>query len=172
MLEQVARFAIEFEQSQVQLHGEIWKQTQIDPFIMPPLFSTKRSSECLGCKAQRRPVQHKEVQHWPAVVKNRSSGLKNITHDISQLVIKKKQRVVASSHVVQCIYDIFCSYYLVHCVSISTHSLVVERHHLAAYVPKGLGAVIGWVHSCPFGVNPAHLPLIVSEKDGSGSTVS
>lgn len=51
-----------------------------------------------------------------------------------------------------------------HCVFISTHCLVVECHHLAAYVPKVLGAVIGWVDSCSFGVNPAHLPLIVSEK--------
>lgn len=57
------------------------------------------------------------------------------------------------------------------CVSISTHCLVVEGHHLAAYVPKELGAVIGWVNSCSFGVNPAHLPLIVSEKNSSGSTV-
>lgn len=53
----------------------------------------------------------------------------------------------------------------VHCVVISTHCLVVERHKLAAYVPKRLGVVVGRVHSCSFGVNPAHLPFIVSEKD-------
>lgn len=53
----------------------------------------------------------------------------------------------------------------------STHRLVVERHHLAAYIPERLGVVVGWVHSCSFGVNPAHLPLVVSEKDGLGSTI-
>ncbi len=62
-----------------------WGNLEIDtssPF-MSPLFSTRRSSsEHLGCKAQQRPVQRKEVQRCPAVVKNRSSGLGNITeHD-------------------------------------------------------------------------------------------
>lgn len=56
-------------------------------------------------------------------------------------------------------------------MSISTHRLVVERHHLASDVPKRLRVVIGRVHSCSFGVNPAHLPLVVSEKYGSGSIV-
>ena len=56
-------------------------------------------------------------------------------------------------------------------MALSTHSLVVERHHLAADVPERLGDVIGWVHSCSFGVNSAHLPLIVSVKGGLGSTV-
>lgn len=60
------------------------------------------------------------------------------------------------------ICDIFSSN--LHFVSIFTHSLVVERHHLAADVPERLWAVIRWVHSCSFRVNPAHLPFIIPER--------
>lgn len=125
-----------------------------------PLSSAQGGAVSVRDEAQQR---HKEVQHWPAVVKNRSSGLTQ--HDVSQNVIKEKKWLVTSSHVV---YGIM--WLSVHCVFISTHRLVVERHHLAAYVPKRLGVVIGWVHSRSFGVNPAHLPLIVSKKGGLGST--
>lgn len=51
---------------------------------------------------------------------------------------------------------------------VCTHSLVVERHHLAAGVPKWLRVVVGGVHPGPFGVDPAHLPLVVSEQSCSG----
>lgn len=47
-------------------------------------------------------------------------------------------------------------------VIVDTHCLVVERHHLAAYVPERLGVVIGRVHSCSFGVNSTHLTFVVS----------
>lgn len=43
-----------------------------------------------------------------------------------------------------------------------THGLEVECHHLTADVPEHLGHVIGGVHPGAFGVNPAHLPLVVS----------
>lgn len=43
-----------------------------------------------------------------------------------------------------------------------THGLEVERHHLTADVPEHLGHVIGGVHPGAFGVNPAHLSLVVS----------
>lgn len=43
-----------------------------------------------------------------------------------------------------------------------THGLEVECHHLTANIPKHLGLVIGGVHPGAFGVNAAHLPLVVS----------
>lgn len=45
-----------------------------------------------------------------------------------------------------------------------THSLEVEGHHLAASIPEDLGHVVGRVHSCPLGVNPAQLHLVVPEQ--------
>lgn len=55
------------------------------------------------------------------------------------------------------------------CISIYTHRLVVECHHLAACIPKRLWVVIGWVHSCSFGVNSTHLSFVVSGRDCWGS---
>lgn len=52
-----------------------------------------------------------------------------------------------------------------------THCLVVERHHLASDAPKRLWGVIRRIHSGPFGVNPAHLPFIISQKDHLGNEV-
>lgn len=43
-----------------------------------------------------------------------------------------------------------------------THGLEVECHHLAANIPEHLGLVVGGVHPGAFGVNAAHLPLVVS----------
>lgn len=43
-----------------------------------------------------------------------------------------------------------------------THGLEVQCHHLTANVPEHLGHVIGGVHPGAFGVNPAHLALVVS----------
>lgn len=43
-----------------------------------------------------------------------------------------------------------------------THGLEVECHHLTADIPEHLGLVIGGVHPGAFGVNAAHLPLVVS----------
>lgn len=43
-----------------------------------------------------------------------------------------------------------------------THGLEVECHHLTADVPEHLGHVIRGVHPGAFGVNPAHLSLVVS----------
>lgn len=43
-----------------------------------------------------------------------------------------------------------------------TWSLKVQRHHLAPSVPKDLRHVITGVHTASFGVDPAHLPLVVA----------
>jgi len=43
-----------------------------------------------------------------------------------------------------------------------THGLEVECHHLTADVPEHLGHVVGGVHPGAFGVDPAHLSLVVS----------
>ena len=43
-----------------------------------------------------------------------------------------------------------------------THGLEVECHHLTADVPEHLGHVIRGVHPGAFGVNPAHLSLVIS----------
>lgn len=43
-----------------------------------------------------------------------------------------------------------------------TWSLKVQRHHLAPSVPKDLRHVITGVHAASFGVDPAHLPLVVA----------
>lgn len=51
-----------------------------------------------------------------------------------------------------------------------THGLEVECHHLTADIPEHLGLVIGGVHPGAFGVNAAHLPLVVS-TGSIGNTV-
>lgn len=43
-----------------------------------------------------------------------------------------------------------------------TWSLKVQRHHLAPSVPKDLRHVITGVHTASFGVDPAHLSLVVA----------
>lgn len=43
-----------------------------------------------------------------------------------------------------------------------TWSLKVQRHHLAPSVPKDLRHVITGVHTASFGIDPAHLPLVIA----------
>lgn len=43
-----------------------------------------------------------------------------------------------------------------------THGLEVQCHHLTADIPEHLGHVIRGVHPGAFGVNPAHLSLVIS----------
>lgn len=45
-----------------------------------------------------------------------------------------------------------------------TWGLEVQRHHLAASVPEDLRHVITGVHAASFGVDPAHLPLVVAAR--------
>ena len=43
-----------------------------------------------------------------------------------------------------------------------THCLEVECHHLTSSIPEELRHVVGRVHTCPFGIYPAKLHLVVS----------
>lgn len=45
------------------------------PIHAPSLQHRGAAVRGWGCRAQQRPVQHKEVQHWPAVVKSRTKPL-------------------------------------------------------------------------------------------------
>lgn len=74
-----------------------------------------------------------------------------------------------------CPYELWPIEYALHGCTISilieeaiTHGLVVQRHHLTAYVPERLRAIVRRVHTCSFGVDSAHLSLVISEGCSKG----
>lgn len=127
------------------------------------LFSSSRNCERMQSRNRGRAKRRNTDLLWWKT----EAYIKNMMCYISKDVFKKKWCLAASSNVA---FPIYLDVILAYIMRISTHSLVVERHHLAADVPKRLRWVIRWVHSCSFGINPAHLSLIISEKDGLGGT--